>query len=472
MKAEAPSSGAARTVSIDGEVSRLILRRLRAGAFITLPFVIASGLGDFFLRPEVASILLALKLIPLAACAVAVAAARRHEAARDPRSLAAGCVLALGLTGTLSAVVEGGVSYIPILMTSLGLTAAVYLPWGMTVQAVVSAALYGMTTIAMCAVLGVGGLWSAEGMGALFGTLVVLGNAPVIASTIRRLLIRNAEVEEAKEQLSGMLTKRLEEANRKLERRGIALEEALEEAEKANVSKSRFLASVSHEFRTPLTSIVGFAAMLRNGAAGPVNVKQFDYASEICRSGEHLLQIIEGILTHARVEAEEDPLQLSDVPVDLLVEVACRQVSPAALEKEIVLRRSRPSGCHLIGDKQKLLQVLLNLLSNAIKFSPPRSEIGAEVLERGDAVEIAVWDQGIGLSAANLERIFRPFEQVENSNRTSQKGTGLGLAICKRFVELHGGTIRAESEEGRGSRFLVRLPKNRTGNSHLATAAV
>ncbi|MGH7819762.1 MAG: sensor histidine kinase, partial [Candidatus Binatia bacterium] len=101
------------------------------------------------------------------------------------------------------------------------------------------------------------------------------------------------------------------------------------------------------------------------------------------------------------------------------------------------------------------------LLSNAIKFSAPGSEIGAEVVDEGDAVEIAVWDRGIGLSATDLERIFRPFEQVENANRTSQKGTGLGLAICKRFVELHGGTIRAESEEGRGSRFVVRLPKAR-----------
>jgi signal transduction histidine kinase len=114
----------------------------------------------------------------------------------------------------------------------------------------------------------------------------------------------------------------------------------------------------------------------------------------------------------------------------------------------------------VIADKQKCLQIMLNLLSNAIKFSPPDGEVGAEACDLGKSVEITVWDRGIGVATEDLDRIFRPFEQVERSNRTSRKGAGLGLAICKRLVEAHGGRIYAESDAGGGSRFVVELPKS------------
>lgn len=450
--------------SVEEDIRDLTVRRLEIGAWLTLPFVAIFALSDVvFAAPPVVSFLLGLKLLPIVACTLALLAGRVRWLRERVERLALFCVLSLGLTQFLSTLADREVWSLPIMMTSLGLTASVYLPWGAAAQAIASAGLFAMSVAAMVAVLGPSGLATAGAIGSLFGMLIVLGNSPVVAATIRSLIFRNSEIDNAKAELGDILSRRLEEANRKLEKRGIALEQALEEAERANLSKTRFLANISHEFRTPLTSIVGFASMLRNGAAGPVSGKQLDYLTEICTSAEHLLRMVQAILTHARIEAKEDPLQLSDVPVDLLVEVACRQVSPAAVEKEVTIRRSPPSRTHLLADKQKLLQMMLNLLSNAIKFSSPKSEIGTSVRDLGDGVEIAVWDAGIGIAPDDLERIFLPFEQVERANRTSQKGTGLGLAICKRIVEEHSGTIRAESTSGAGSRFVVTLPKSPAG---------
>ena len=450
---------AGSVASIEGEIRDLIVRRLRVGGFVTLPFILLYAASDVLVSRPALEFLLAIKAVPTIVALLAISAPSVRWLRERSIPIAVACVLGLALTQTLSSAAEAETLTLPIMVTALGLTAAVYLPWGKNTQALVSGLLFLMGFSAIVAVEGWASLGSARIAGGLFGMLVVLGNGPAVASTIRSVILRNSELVAAKERLTEILGKRLEEANRKLERRGIALERALEEAEKANFSKSRFLANISHEFRTPLTSILGFAEMLRNGAAGPVTEKQLDYTSEICTGAHHLLRIVDGILTHARIEANEDPVQPTDVPADLLLEVACRQVAPSALDKQITIRRSPPSGAHLLADKQKLLQVMLNLLSNAIKFSAPKSEIGAEVRDRGQTVEIAVWDRGAGLSPADCERIFLPFEQVERVNRTSQKGTGLGLAICKRFVEAHGVTIHVESEIGAGSRFLVSLPK-------------
>lgn len=456
---------AALPVSVEDDIRDLIARRLRIAGFLVLPFIVFYSASDALLGRPALEFLLAIKLIPLSAAFAAIVAPSVRWLRDRSIPLAVTCVLSLGFTQTLSSSIESEILTLPVMITALGLSAAVYLPWGRDTQVFVSAVLFFMGTSAIVAIEGWSELGTARVAGGIFGMLVVLGNGPVVASTMRGLILRSSELVSAKERLTSILAKRLDEANLKLERRGVALERALEEAEKANFSKSRFLANISHELRTPLTSILGFAEMLRNGAAGPVTEKQLDYTSEICTGAHHLLRIVDGILTHARIEANEDPLQLTDVPADLLLEVACRQVAPSALEKQVTIRRSRPSGAHLLADKQKLLQVMLNLLSNAIKFSEPKSEIGAEVKDRDETVEIVVWDRGMGIAPADCERIFLPFEQVDQANRTSKKGTGLGLAICKRFVEAHGGTIRVESQVGAGTRFLVTLPKSPTVTS-------
>ena len=450
--------GASQTSpAADETIRRLLLERLRYGGLLTMPFVAIYSVVDVLFRAELVVVLLSLKAIPLVACAIAITGRLCHARVRDVAVL---CVLALAGTGCVSSLVVMEVSALPILMTSLGLTAGIFLPWGVGAQAVVASSIYAMTVGTMLAIIGTSGVFGTSvGVGSLLGMFVVLANSAVVASMMRSLIERTLNTQEAKAELSASFEKRLDEANRKIERRGLALERALEEAEKANQSKSRFLASVSHELRTPLTSILGFAAMLRNGAAGPVNAKQLDYASEICTSAEHLLRLLGGILTHARIEAHQDPLQLSEVPIDLLVQVACRQMAPVAIEKGLTIRRCPPSGAYLVADRQKVLQVMLNLITNAIKFTERGGEIGTEVMDLGDAIEIVVWDRGIGLRPDDLERVFRPFEQVRDANRTSQKGAGLGLSISKHLVEQHGGTIRAESELGRGSRFIVSLPK-------------
>ena len=442
----------------------LLLRRLRIGGLIALPLLTAiAAVGAWSGIPPAPGLLLpcavAIGLCLLAAAAPAIPGVRTQAV-----PLAVLWVLALGLTGAACLMPGGAVNSVPIFMASLGLLASVYLPWGPAPQGIVAGGLFGLAVGAVLAAPAPGPapltLDTASGAAVFGGLALLLGHSPLVARTVRERLVQAAGMEDAGRRLSESLQHRLEQANRLLERRGLALESALEDAEKANVSKSRFLAGISHELRTPLTSILGFAAMLRNGAAGPVTAKQFDYASEICTSAEHLLRLLEGILAHTRIEANEDPLQLSDVPIDLLVEVACRQVAPAALEAKLDIRRSVPTGAHLVGDRQKLLQVMLNLLSNAIKFTPAGGEIGTTILDLGDEIEVTVWDHGLGLGPDDLERIFRPFEQVPEANRTSRKGFGLGLAISRRLVERHGGSIRAESRDDRGTRFVVRLPKS------------
>jgi signal transduction histidine kinase len=456
-----PSAPVVDRALAERRIRELIVSRLRLGGILSLPFVVLYAIGDrWILDSPQADALLVLKAIPLAACLVAVLGPNVAWVRDRPVLPAVLCVIALGLTQSVSSVLEHEPVSLPIMLTSLGLTAAVYLPWGPAVQAMLSTLLFAMGVLGTAAIVGWSGLGSVAALTSLFGMVIVLGNSPVIASTIRSLMARGLELQTAKDRLGEILNKRLEEANEKLERRGVALEQALEEAEKANRSKGRFLATISHEFRTPLTSILGFGAMLRDGAAGPIDEKQMEYATEIALSAQQLLEIIEGVLSHARIESNDDPLQLSDVPVDLLVQVACRQIAPAAFEKDVRVQRPSPSGARLAGDKRKLLQVLLNLLGNAIKFSPPGNEVGVEVVDGGDTVEIAVWDRGIGIARDDLERIFDPFEQVDVANRTSRKGTGLGLSIARRVVEAHGGTIGVDSKAGDGSRFVVRLPKS------------
>jgi PAS domain S-box-containing protein len=240
-----------------------------------------------------------------------------------------------------------------------------------------------------------------------------------------------------------------------------SLVEAKVEAERANRTKSDFLARMSHEIRTPLNAVIGLASLAIKREREP---RQHDYLRKIQLSSSVLLELIDDILDFSKIEAGK--IEIERVPFDLeeALRKLCTIVSMKARDKglEIVISIVRDLPRHIVGDPHRLNQVLLNLLNNAVKFTD-RGEIllSVSVVERSDhhaKLRFSVGDTGIGMSEEQLGRLFRPFVQAEGTIARRYGGTGLGLAICKQLVELMGGSISATSEPGAGSEFSFLLP--------------
>ena len=228
--------------------------------------------------------------------------------------------------------------------------------------------------------------------------------------------------------------------------------------EVASRHKSEFMANMSHELRTPLNAIIGFSEVLNERMFGELNEKQDEYLKDIHASGQHLLSLINDILDLSKVEAGRMELELTDFDLPAAMDNAVTLVRERASRKGITARIVVGELVGMIqGDERKIRQVLLNLLSNAIKFTPEggRIEVGA-VMDEG-AVEVSVSDTGVGIAPEDHEAVFEEFRQV-GASAAKQEGTGLGLALCRKFIELHGGTIRVESAIGAGSTFTFRLP--------------
>ncbi len=251
-----------------------------------------------------------------------------------------------------------------------------------------------------------------------------------------------------------------------------AVVRAREEAEAANRAKSRFLATMSHELRTPLNTILGFSEIIRDHLMGPDALPRYaEYAGDIHESGCHLLALISDILDIAKIESGR--LQIEPVPLDLraTIEAVVRLVRVRAAETglEILVELPVPPP-ELVADPRAVKQILFNLLSNAIKFTPAGGRItlsasAAEPAAAGagdaDAVRLAISDTGIGIPADQLERVLRPFEQIDNRYNRSGGGTGLGLALVKALTELHGGRLGITSAVGTGTTVTVTLPAGR-----------
>jgi len=222
--------------------------------------------------------------------------------------------------------------------------------------------------------------------------------------------------------------------------------------------KSQFLASMSHELRTPLNSIIGFSKVLLNRFDGELTERQETYIRSVHNSGAHLLQLINGILDFSRIEAGK--LEMSSEELDLheLIDECIESSMPLARGKQMKLEKNVPLELPpLSGDRTKVKQILLNLLSNAIKFTA-QGRVLVSVVAEPDAIRVSVADTGIGIREDDLAHLFEPFQQLDNPVARSAGGTGLGLAISKKFVELHGGRIWAESRENQGSTFHFTLP--------------
>jgi signal transduction histidine kinase len=232
-------------------------------------------------------------------------------------------------------------------------------------------------------------------------------------------------------------------------------------AEAASLAKSHFLASMSHELRTPLNGVIGFAEVLADGKAGPINDAQREYLTDILNSGRHLLRLINDVLDLSKVEAGRMELKPEAFDVAAVVEEVCAVSRAMAQPRRIEIQTSFATGPgEVMLDLQRFKQVLYNLLSNAVKFSHDggRVEVSVETGTNG-RFRLLVRDEGIGIRAADLPRLFREFEQLDSGDARRYGGTGLGLALTRRLVELQHGTISVESAPGKGTLFVVDLPR-------------
>ncbi|MBB2484676.1 PAS domain S-box protein [Mitsuaria sp. WAJ17] len=252
------------------------------------------------------------------------------------------------------------------------------------------------------------------------------------------------------------LTRHRDHLEELVEARTMELSQAKIRAEAANQSKSRFLATMSHEFRTPLNAILGFAQLLQMDEG--LDEAQRNKINLVRDSGEHLLALITDLLDMASIEAGKVRLQPATVDLRALLEVACDAIRLRVAEKRLafLVRIDENLPLRVRVDGQRLRQVLLNLLSNAVKFTDHgRLGLVAELVGQSPAtatVRIEVSDTGIGMNEAQVGRLFQPFEQVAEDARRSG-GTGLGLSISQQLVRLMGSRIEVHSEPGAGSSF-------------------
>ncbi|MDM8535562.1 ATP-binding protein [Desulfobacterales bacterium HSG17] len=233
------------------------------------------------------------------------------------------------------------------------------------------------------------------------------------------------------------------------------------ELARANRLKDEFLANMSHELRTPLTSILGVSEVLIEQVYGPLNEKQVKSLQNVEKSGQHLLNLINDILDLSKIQADKMELQINEFAVEDLCQASLQIVKQAAQMKKQKLNISIDIRLkHMRADIMRIKQILVNLLINAVKFTPDGGKIGLEANCEPDRniVEFSVWDTGRGISKKNMKKLFKPFVQLDGSFTREHDGSGLGLALVYKLTEMHGGSVNVESEEGRYSRFAVRLP--------------
>ncbi len=344
--------------------------------------------------------------------------------------------------------------------------------WGVVVQRPIGDVFARVREITLClfvftgVMLLMGGFFAYKGAGLLDTTRRL---SDKLSSSNEELQVMNEELQAMNEEIQSQ-QKELAEANIRLA--------------EASRAKSDFLANMSHELRTPLNSILGFSEVLQDELYGKLNEKQKIYAENIYASGKHLLDLINDILDLSKVESGKMELELSAFLLRDVLNMSMTLLKEKAMKHGITLAVDidTEADIEIEADERKLKQIMFNLLSNAVKFTTDggsvrvsarkvhssqitvhgQEEVSGEPStvnrELADFIEISVSDTGIGIKPEDMPRLFKEFSQVESAYEKKYEGTGLGLALTKRFVELHGGSIWAESKWGKGSKFTFIMP--------------
>jgi signal transduction histidine kinase len=261
-----------------------------------------------------------------------------------------------------------------------------------------------------------------------------------------------------------MYIRRSYKSQKVIEAKNEAANLLLIEADKANKAKSEFLANMSHELRTPLNAIIGFSDILKRQLFGNLGDPRYsEYVSDINDSGNHLLAIINDILDLAKAEAGKLNLQEEDIDLVRCLDDAMRMCRGRAVTAGVNLNFVNASeSIYAHVDERLIRQIVLNLLTNAIKFTTEGGKVTLSVVaEPGHDIVIQVQDTGIGIAQEDIARVIRPFEQIETVLSRSHGGTGLGLPLTSKLTELHGGTFDIQSQVGKGTTVIVRLPAER-----------
>jgi len=224
--------------------------------------------------------------------------------------------------------------------------------------------------------------------------------------------------------------------------------------------QNQFIANISHDFRTPLNSIIGFSELLNNEIFGKLNTKQKEYVSDINIAGVHLLGMINDVLDISKIESQTIKLNISEIDANMLITEVINILNPLTQKKKIIFKCNIKENLSLQGDFVKLQQVLFNIIGNAIKFSPNDSEINILADNIDNKIQIIIQDFGIGIEKKYQKKIFEKFFQIQNDFSKTETSTGLGLPISKEFIKLHNGKITVKSEINKGTIFTIILPKN------------
>jgi PAS domain S-box-containing protein len=222
--------------------------------------------------------------------------------------------------------------------------------------------------------------------------------------------------------------------------------------------KDEFLSVVSHELRTPLNFIMGFANLLEDEAAGPINAQQHEFVQRLLNGAGRMLSLVNDLLDVAKIKAGKLDLYPVPTPYAPLVEEVVASMKPLAEDKGLTIDTDVRTALLPCIDGGRIAQVLTNLIGNAIKFTNPGGRITVRVYVQGDELITQISDTGVGIAQQDLPKLFTRFTQLDMTHTRQAGGTGLGLAITKALVEAHGGRMEVVSEVGRGSSFYVRLP--------------
>ena len=253
------------------------------------------------------------------------------------------------------------------------------------------------------------------------------------------------------------------ELEQRVEERTAQLQMAYKDLQKASRSKDEFLAAMSHEFRTPLTSILGLSEALQSDHFGVLNQRQLKGIQTIEKGGQRLNELINKVLDYTRIQTGHLELKKDRYNLNELCMISLEAVKKQAKEKNQALEfLGTPENIQIYLDKHRIQQALNNLLDNAIKFTPPDGAIQLSTAydPQNETVQISISDSGIGIQHNDFEKIFQPFVQADSRLSREYNGSGLGLALVKSLVEMHGGRVEVHSVFGQGSTFTIVLPLN------------